>query len=56
MPPKYTPEKQIEVFWSRVNKDGNIPAHMPHLGKCWELTAGLVDGYGVTKRCYTTNN
>lgn len=49
MPPKYTPEKQIEVFWSRVNKDGSIPTHMPHLGKCWEWTAGLVDGYGVTK-------
>lgn len=24
-----------ERFWSKVNKDGPIPAHMPHLGKCW---------------------
>ncbi len=24
-----------ERFWNRVDVDGPIPAHMPHLGKCW---------------------
>lgn len=31
----YTP-KDIERFWSKVNKNGSIPEHMPHLGECWE--------------------
>ncbi len=25
-------------FWAKVNKDGPIPAHMPHLGPCWLWT------------------
>lgn len=34
-------------FWSKVNKDGPIPKHMPHLGKCWIWTAALFkSGYG----------
>lgn len=42
-----SPEQQIESFWSKVNKDGSIPLHMPHLGKCWEWTAGKqYKGYG----------
>lgn len=45
--PKYTPEKQLQVFWSRINKDGSIPAHCPELGNCWEWTAGrMKQGYG----------
>jgi len=28
-------------FWSKVNKEGPIPEHMPHLGKCWVWTGGL---------------
>lgn len=41
-------------FWSKVNKDGSIPTHMPHLGQCWEWI-GSVNckwGYGQfgTKR------
>ncbi len=28
-------EKDVERFWSKVDKDGPTPAHMPHLGKCW---------------------
>jgi len=43
---KYTPEQRINAFWNKVNKDGSIPVHMPHLGKCWEWTASLVQGYG----------
>ncbi len=33
-------------FWNRVNKDGPIPPHVPHLGKCWEWTGGLKRGGG----------
>lgn len=37
----------IQRFWKKVNKDGSIPAHMPHLGKCWEWTASTKPfGYG----------
>ena len=37
----------IERFWIKVNKDGTVPEHMPHLGQCWIWTAGkLKDGYG----------
>lgn len=36
-----------ERFWEKVNKDGPIQPHVPHLGSCW-LWAGarLPDGYG----------
>lgn len=37
-----------ERFWAKVNKDGPVPPHMPHLGKCWEWTARL-DRYGYGK-------
>jgi len=44
---QYTPEKQLASFWNKVNKDGSIPAHMPHLGKCWEWIASTYpSGYG----------
>lgn len=38
----------VERFWSKVNKDGPVPSHMPHLGKCWTWI-GTIDkstGYG----------
>lgn len=36
-----------ERFWSKVNKNGSIPSHVPHLGKCWEWTANISKfGYG----------
>ncbi len=28
----------IERFWEKVDKNGPIPAHMPHLGRCWVWT------------------
>ena len=35
-------------FWSKVNKDGPIPAHCPELGPCWTWTAGSHRlGYGL---------
>jgi len=47
---RYSHQKQIEVFWSKINKDGSIPVHMPHLGKCWEWTgAKATRGYGNVK-------
>lgn len=46
---KYTPEQQIVSFWNRVNKEGSIPTHMPHLGQCWEWTGTHHrQGYGYT--------
>lgn len=35
-------------FWSKVNKEGPIQAHVPELGPCWVWTAGLNEaGYGA---------
>lgn len=34
----YTP-KDIERFNAKINKNGNVPAHCPELGPCWEWTA-----------------
>lgn len=49
-PHKYNAEKLTEHFWSRINKDGRIMPHMPHLGKCWEWTLATdVGGYGYFK-------
>lgn len=43
----FAPET-IARFWSRINKDGSIPEHVPHLGKCWVWTAGVRGrGYGA---------
>lgn len=39
-------EDRIKVFWSYVDKNGPIPAHMPHLGQCWVWTRGRCAGYG----------
>lgn len=36
-----------ERFWAKVDKNGPVPQHMPHLGQCWIWTAGTGDeGYG----------
>lgn len=40
--------KDIQRFWSKVNKNGSIPAHVPELGKCWEWKRCLISvGYGA---------
>lgn len=33
--------KDLARFWSKVNKDGNIPLHCPELGNCWEWRNGM---------------
>lgn len=33
-------------FWGRVDKDGPIPQHMPHLGPCWVWERPAKKGYG----------
>ncbi|HEX5017672.1 MAG TPA: HNH endonuclease [Actinomycetes bacterium] len=38
-------EKVVARFWAKVNKDGPVPAHMPHLGRCWVWTAAQ-NGHG----------
>lgn len=44
---KYSAEKRVIEFWAKVNKNGSIPTHMPHLGQCWEWTASCIAfGYG----------
>lgn len=43
---QFTPEFRRR-FWSKVIKDGPIPAHRPELGVCWLWTAGRTKaGYG----------
>jgi hypothetical protein len=38
----------FDRFWSKVNKDGPVPAHRPDLGQCWVWTAGkFSEGYGA---------
>lgn len=35
-------------FWAFVNKDGPIPDHVAHLGKCWVWGGALKpNGYGI---------
>lgn len=37
-----------ERFWAKVNKDGPVPEHMPHLGPCWVWTGSRFPlGYGT---------
>ncbi len=50
--PQYLAEQGLsptfpQRFWAKVNKDGPVPEHMPHLGQCWVWTAYLNKwGYG----------
>jgi hypothetical protein len=43
--PQYTQE-ELARFWSKIDKNGPIPAHCPDLGPCWLWTCGLRRGYG----------
>lgn len=35
-----------ERLYSRVDRDGPVPAHRPDLGACWVWLGHTVDGYG----------
>lgn len=38
-------------FWAKVDKNGPVPEHMPHLGPCWVWTAARNStGYGVLSK------
>ena len=38
---------ESDRFWSKVDKSGPVPEHMPHLGPCWVWVASkATDGYG----------
>lgn len=51
---KKTP--MAERFWSKVNKNGNEPAHVPGIGRCWEWTASKDPlGYGFFRRAHGEN-
>lgn len=44
------PVPASERFWAKVDKNGEIPAHDPELGRCWIWTAasgGYKGNYGV---------
>jgi hypothetical protein len=38
--------KPVDRFWSKVDKNGPVPAHMPRLGPCWVWTGSTRNGYG----------
>jgi hypothetical protein len=42
-------KKSVEArFWSKVDKNGPVPAHCSQLGQCWIWTGGcFADGYGA---------
>lgn len=41
------PITTLERFWEKVDTNGPIPAHAPHLGKCWIWTGAARDsGHG----------
>lgn len=47
-------EKDIARFWSKVDKDGPIPAHVPEIGNCWVwIPRPHHDGYGVFSHTHT---
>ncbi len=39
----------MKQFWSKVNKNGPVPAHKPELGVCWVWIKGTKMGYGAIK-------
>ncbi len=39
-------------FWSKVDKNGPVPDHMPHLGNCWLWKACILKPSGNNKRGY----
>lgn len=42
----------VERFWAKVDKNGPIPEHMPHLGKCWAWTGATRNG---NRACINSN-
>jgi hypothetical protein len=36
-------------FWPKVDKDGPVPAHVPHLGPCWLWTGAIDPAFGYGK-------
>ncbi len=40
-------DNPIERFWEKVDKNGPVPAHVPHLGNCWVWKGWIsTNGYG----------
>lgn len=39
-------ERIINLFWSRVDKNGPVPPHVPHLGNCWIWHGFILKRYG----------
>ncbi len=48
MPNQYTYASVEERFWAKVDKNGPIPSHAPHLGPCWLWTSVISrESYGL---------
>lgn len=42
--------KNVNRFWSRINREGSIPIQRPDLGACWEwMGGGNGQGYGQVR-------
>lgn len=39
-------DRELERFWSKVDKNGPLPEHLSELGQCWVWTGSLTCGYG----------
>jgi len=47
IPQNATMKTALERFWSKVDKNGPVPSHVPELGKCWNWTGCKIKkGYG----------
>ncbi len=52
-------ERLVKRFWSKVNKEGPVPAHRQELGNCWVWTSSIsgkqYGGFGIGGTTYKTN-
>lgn len=39
-------QRDLDRFWAKVDKNGPVPEHAPHLGSCWQWLAYKHRGYG----------
>lgn len=44
---------ESDRFWSKVDKCGPVPAHVPEVGRCWVWTSTLKGTYGSFRRAKT---
>lgn len=47
IPAELLDQEAVSRLWQRVDKNGPVPEHVPHLGRCWIWTGAQAAGYGV---------